>query len=102
VLQVTQAAASPPLAVEAAPEGSTNDTSSSSNATTIAQKIDEALEKEFGEDAKQISEDSGKTFNETVKKDEVRLVEILQHVLVVLPQHTCCCSLRRECICQRK
>lgn len=72
VSQTTKAAASPALAVEPAPEGSANDTTSS-NATTIAQKIDEALEKEFGEDAKQITEDTGKTFNETVKKDEVRL-----------------------------
>ena len=43
-----------------------------SNATSIAQKIDEALAKEFDEDTKQIASEAGKTFNETVQREEVR------------------------------
>lgn len=43
-----------------------------SNATshTIAQVIDQALQKEFKEDTDKADSDVGKTFNETSKKDE--------------------------------
>jgi hypothetical protein len=60
---------SPPAPGEGSPPPPPDGTSS--NATSIAQKIDEALDKEFGEDTKQITSEAGKTFNETVQREEV-------------------------------
>ena len=63
-----------PAAVPTGPDAGAN-ASASSNATGmggVASLIEAGINKEFSADAQKIEDEAGKTFNETVQKDEVR------------------------------